>query len=345
MGVKKIWLLAPFLLVLLFTQTAYGGVFSSLTGLLASSVGQVSAIVKQKDEIQSETNSQNLDLPEPINSQATSSPKNEIDQTITGGSAILPESGPLGTAIDLKDNQTPSDLISVYTVHTGDTVGTIANMFNVSVNTIYWANDLKKGAPLKTGDTIVILPVTGVQITVKKGDTVKSLAKKYGGDVDEIVAYNDLNSATSLTVGDTIIIPNGEESAIVSSTGKKIQKAPIKYSGPSFAGYYLRPISGGKRTQGIHGNNAVDIAAPAGTPILAAASGRIILARRQGSYGNYVVIAHPNGTQTLYAHASQLYVSVGQQISQGETIAAVGSTGNSTGYHLHFEVRGARNPF
>lgn len=340
---KKVWLIAPLLLILLIAQTANGSILSTLVDFWAGSIGQAGVLSKAEEVTPTETNSQNLDLPEPVNSQATSSPKNEIDQAITGG-AILPEAGPLGTAVDLKDNQAPSDLISVYTVHPGDTVETVAKMFNVSVNTIYWANDLKKGVPLKTGDTIVILPVTGVQVTVKKGDTIKSLAKKYGGDVDEIIVYNDLDPNVGLVAGQTIIIPNGEENTIISGskTGKKV---PAKYKGPSFAGYYLRPIAGGRRSQGLHGHNSVDLAAPVGTPIYAAASGRVILVRHQGSYGKYVVIAHANGTQTLYAHTKEIYVKVGQQVDKGQTIAIIGMTGHTTGPHLHFEVRGAANPF
>ncbi len=344
---KKIWLTPLFLLFLLVAQTAHGSVFSTLVGFLTSSVGQVSALARQEEEIKTETNSQNIDLPEPTMSLATSSPKAELDQTITGGSAIASEAGPLGTSADLKDNQAPSDLISVYTVHPGDTVAIVASMFNVSPNTILWANDLKKGSALKPGDTLVILPITGVQHLVKKGDTLKSIAKKYGGDVEEIANYNDLDLSKDLVVGSTVIVPNGEESTIVSGP-KTGQKVPAKYKGPSYAGYFMRPIVGGVRTQGIHGHNAVDLAAHIGTPIYAAASGRVIIAKTggwNGGYGNYVVIAHPNGTQTLYGHMNKVMTSVGARVDKGDQIGQLGSTGHSTGPHVHFEIRGASNPF
>lgn len=110
----------------------------------------------------------------------------------------------------------------------------------------------------------------------------------------------------------------------------------------------MRPLRGGVKSQGIHGYNGIDIAAPVGTPILASADGAVILARTSGyngGYGLYVVIKHNNGTQTLYAHMSRVNVSVGQTVTQGEVIGAVGNTGRSTGPHIHFEVRGARNPF
>jgi LysM repeat protein len=345
--VKKIWLAPVLLLFLLIAQTAEGSVLSTLFGFLTSSVGQVSALVKKEEEIKTETNSQNLDLPEPTMSIATSSPKAELDQAITGGSAIAPETGPLGTSADLKDNQAPSDLISVYTIHEGDTIGIVAKMFNVSPNTVLWANDLKKGSALKPGETLVILPITGVQHIVKKGDTVKSIAKKYGGDVEEIAVYNDLDLSKDLIVGSTVIVPNGEESTIISGP-KAGQKAPAKYKGPSYSGYYMRPISGGMRTQGIHGNNAVDLASKIGTPIYAAAQGRVIIAKTggwNGGYGNYVVIAHPNGTQTLYGHMNKVMTSVGARVDKGDQIGQLGSTGHSTGPHVHFELRGASNPF
>jgi len=323
---------------------------SSLVGFFSSSVSKVNAVVTQEENEQTETNSQNVVLLEPTTgSLSTSSPRLEIETTITGGSAVLPEAGPLGTAADLKDNQAPSDLISVYTVHSGDTIETVAKMYNVSANTIRWANDLKKGAIIKPGDNLVILPITGIQLTVKKGDTIKGLAKKYGGNFEEIVAYNDLDPAKGLTIGDTIIIPDGEESTIVSST-KPVPKLPAKYNGPSYAGYYLRPVTNYRRTQGLHGyyHNAVDLAASLGTSVYAAADGRVIIAKTGGwnsGYGNYIVISHPNGTQTLYGHLSNLNVAVGQNVNKGDTIGGIGNTGKSTGPHLHFEVRGAANPF
>ena len=109
------------------------------------------------------------------------------------------------------------------------------------------------------------------------------------------------------------------------------------------------PVAGGIITQGLHGWNAVDIGAPKGTPIYAAAAGTVIVAKSNGAwnggYGNYVVISHPNGTETLYAHMSKVETSAGASVGQGETIGLVGMTGMATGNHLHFEVRGAANPF
>ena len=120
------------------------------------------------------------------------------------------------------------------------------------------------------------------------------------------------------------------------------------YSLSAPSGELIRPIIGGRKTQGLHGHNGIDLGAPVGTQVLASGDGRVILAKSggyNGGYGNYVAIAHPNGTQTLYGHLSAIFVVQGQSVAQGETIGKVGSTGRSTGPHLHFEVRGAVNPF
>ena len=110
----------------------------------------------------------------------------------------------------------------------------------------------------------------------------------------------------------------------------------------------VRPLVGGRKTQGIHGNNGIDIGAPSGTSVVASASGRVILTRTSGYNGGYglmIVIDHGNGVQTLYAHLKAVYINSGQTVTQGQVIGEVGNTGRSSGAHLHFEVRGAKNPF
>ena len=234
--------------------------------------------------------------------------------------------------------------ISVYIVRTGDTLSEIAEMFGVSANTIIWANDIR-GTSIKVGQELVILPISGVRHVVKSGDTLKSVATKYKADLNDVLLYNGLAIGDKIKSGDVIIIPDGVISATQVSSVKNSAGAQTY---PVYSGYYIRPIVGGRKTQGIHGNNGVDLAAPTGTPILAAADGRVIVSRAggyNGGYGSYLVISHPNGTQTLYAHLSQNSVFVGQSVAQGQTIGAVGNTGKSTGPHLHFEIRGAKNPF
>jgi murein DD-endopeptidase MepM/ murein hydrolase activator NlpD len=215
------------------------------------------------------------------------------------------------------------------------------------VNTIIWANNLSGIKDVHPGDTLIILPISGVKRTVVKGDTLKSIASKYGADANEIAQFNGLDPALALVVGSTIIIPGGEISAPSSPT-KSVISTSASYSTIA-AGYYSSPIPGGIITQGLHDGKAVDIGAARGTPIHAAADGTVIIARNNGGwnggYGNYVVITHSNGTQTLYAHMKNAIVTPGQSVDNGQIIGYVGMTGNTTGPHVHFEVRGAANPF
>jgi len=274
------------------------------------------------------------------------------DIAMVGGVALLSQDGPSGTAADVETAPPEATAISVYTVHKGDTLGGIAKMFGVTVNTIKGANDLQGGV-IHEGDTLIILPIAGVKHTVAKGDTLASVAKKYKADADEIAKYNDLSDGP-LVVGIVLVVPDGElavaPSAPVSSGKKPAANIYRGGAGPDLGGYYAWPINGGGIiTQGLHGYNGIDIGAPSGTGIRAAAAGTVIIARGgggwNGGYGNYLVIQHDNGTQTLYSHASKLYVSAGASVAQGAIIGAVGRTGKATGPHLHFEVRGALNPF
>jgi murein DD-endopeptidase MepM/ murein hydrolase activator NlpD len=185
-----------------------------------------------------------------------------------------------------------------------------------------------------------------VQHTVKKGDTPASIAKLYKADVDEIVSYNAFTEGAKLVAGDVVIVPDGELTPPPTLRGPT--SVPRGTGGPEYAGYYLRPSLGGRKTQGLHGYNGVDLATFYGAAVFASAKGQIIIARANGyngGYGSYVVVSHPNGTQTLYAHLSTVIVSEGQEVLQGQVIGAIGSSGKSTGPHLHFEVRGAKNPF
>jgi LysM repeat protein len=331
--------------VLLDPLQTTAGMFSFVTSLLN----------KEKTETvqQTSTPTQNAQtialLSAPLNADFEKA-RGGGDITIVAGSALLPESGPAGTLVDIEDTTTTANgQISLYVVREGDTLSQIATMFGVTTNTIIWANDIKRGSLIAPGETLVILPVSGVRHAVKKGDTLQSIAKKYSGDLDEIVHYNALAPNSKLVVGEIVTIPDGEVRAstpVVSSSQRTAQSVTTRV--PSYTGYYMRPLTGGVRTQGIHGYNGVDIADSVGTPILAAASGAVIISKGSGwngGYGSYVVIKHDNGTQTLYAHMSSDIVSTGQFVVQGQVIGYVGSTGKSTGPHLHFEVRGAKNPF
>lgn len=280
----------------------------------------------------------------------------------TDDGAVVADTGPEGTILDMYEVPA-SDLISQYTVKSGDTLQSIAKLFDVSPNTIAWANNIPKNTGVKPGQVLIILPITGVKHKVVKGDTITSLAKKYSGKdakaediaglADDIASYNGIGVGETLAVGTTIIVPDGEisvpDKAPVKSAVKSITGLAAKKGSPAANGYYIRPIEPNgstiRKTQGFHDAfNAIDIGAPKGTPIHAMADGTVIAAKKtgfNGGYGLMVIIQHANGTQTLYAHQSQVLVDVGQRVSQGDVIGLVGSTGRSTGNHLHFEVRGA----
>ncbi len=324
------------------------------TSVQAGVLSVLSSIVNKNQTLGSVSllNSQTIPLLENNNMSIGTDKKDlvEAEIVIVNNSALVAEAGPLCTAVDIQDLPSKADHISVYVVHAGDSLPAIANMFGVSVNTIIWANDLKKNQVIKEGQVLIILPISGVKHLVVKGDTIASIAKKYKGDAKEIAQFNNLEVETKLTVGMEIIVPNGEvvPPAVVI---KQPVKGEVRIPSPNklvYSGYYLRPTRGGLKTQGIHGQNAVDLANKLGSEIYAAASGTVIVAKTggwNGGYGNYIVIKHKNNTQTLYAHLLKVNVGVGQTVSQGEVIGQMGSSGRSTGTHLHFEIRGATNPF
>jgi LysM repeat protein len=345
---------------------AHASVLSFVSGLFG-----ITASAEATDTVSSiSSNSQQMPLLEAaVNSNPDSSATTSDPASIVGGNSLGGTTNPAGTTGTTATNTLNSDQITIYTVHAGDTIASVAKLFNVTPNTILWANDLKPGSKITKDQTLVILPISGVEHTVKKGETLKSIASAYKGDISEIIQYNNLPDNATISVGDVIIIPDGEISAApvtaknTISTAKTSTKvsvatdinpsAPVQTdsSGNHLAdptGYFMRPISGGVRTQGLHGHNGVDLADAKGTPIMAAAEGDVIISKSSGwngGYGSYIVISHSNGTQTLYAHLSQNIAAVGDHVTKGQVIGLMGETGLATGYHLHFEVRGGVNPF
>ncbi len=339
----KFFILAMFIAAfVILPKLAHAGIFSFIENLFGINDTGAKTII---------SNSQTIPLLEAALNPDMNAAKGGGDITIVNNNALLPNSGPMGTIADIEESKPTQDQISLYVVRKGDNLSQIAEMFGVSVNTIIWANDIKSGGQIAPGQTLIILPVQGIQYAVKKGDSVKSIAKKFNGDVDEIIQFNGLAKDDALTIGQEIIIPNGED---YSSQQKEKTSPVVTYKNniitntPSYSGYYLRPIAGGRKSQGLHGYNAVDLADSCGTPIFASANGDVIISKDYGwnaGYGNYIVIRHPNGTQTLYSHLSKNIVWAGWHVVKGQVIGYIGSTGKSTGCHVHFEIRGAKNPF
>lgn len=305
------------------------------------------------------TNSQRLSLLSPATNLDPNPLRGDSELPVEGGTALAAAVGPQGTTADIEEHPS-STQISVHTVREGETLSEIAALYKVTTNTILWANDIRNGI-IHPGDPLVILPVTGIRHTVVLGETLVSLAKKYGGTVEDIALYNGLDSGASLAAGQTVIIPNGELPSTPkpvtttkkpASTGKKSAASGnskvLGGGGPAIGGFAW-PVANGRLTQGLHGWNSADIGAYPDANILASAAGTVTVARNNsgwnGGYGNYVVISHANGTQTLYAHMREVTVSMGETVTQGQAIGLMGRTGKTTGVHLHFEVRGAKNPF
>lgn len=254
-------------------------------------------------------------------------------------------------------NQPQRTEIVKYEVQNGDTVSSIARRFGISVNTILWANDLGAYSLIRPGDSLTILPYSGILYTVKSGDNLSRISGLYSIEIDKITSANNLDDG--LKAGQKIILPGAVRLAQAVATKKPatsytgisairdfIQAPAAKTSGSKMAW----PTVGSRITQYFSWRHTgVDIANKVGTPLYAADSGVVEIAAGgyNGGYGNTIVINHGGGIKTRYGHASKLFVKAGDQVEKGENIAAMGSTGRSTGSHLHFEVlvNGARkNP-
>lgn len=239
--------------------------------------------------------------------------------------------------------------IVVYTVQSGENISTIAAKFNVSVETILWQNGLGINSVIRAGDLLEILPVTGVTHKVVRGETVGSIANKYSIEADKIIGYNNLFDVNDIKIGQKLIIPGGKKASPYVSRSNydtdpvpKVSPISKLFVPPSKAatGAGMFWPAGVRRISQYYSwrHLALDIAGPKGTPIYAAESGTVEFSGVLRGYGNNILINHGNGVKTRYAHASKLYVGMGDTVVKGQTIMAMGSTGWSTGPHLHFEV-------
>ncbi|MDP3729778.1 MAG: peptidoglycan DD-metalloendopeptidase family protein [bacterium] len=271
-----------------------------------------------------------------------------IDIGIGGGNApetrfiILDETALLNTTNPLSNIVPTRGGLIIYKIQKGDNLSGIAANFGISLNTILWANEeVRLRNVLKTGQEIIILPVTGVLHHIKENETLEIIAEDYGVGIDRIINANPQFSPSRIAVGETIIIPDS----------KPLQNAQYTSATnlPSIPGYFAIPTTGWNWGR-LHNYNAVDIANACGTQVFAAAEG-LVIESSQGwnqGYGNFIFIEHPNGTKTRYAHNSVNLVNVGDYVAKGDHIANIGNTGNThgpTGCHLHLEIYNAKNPF
>lgn len=236
----------------------------------------------------------------------------------------------------------PREGVITYTVQAGDTIQAIAAAFRLEPTTLMWSNPEVEDAPdlLRVGQVIAILPVDGAYHTVLAGETLRSIAGKYDVSPEAISQsqYNNLEPPEyRIAEGMRLIIPGGVK--------PYVPKVVTAYGGPvphgaQGSGQFQWPVLGYLTQLYWYGHRAIDIGAPTGSALHAADSGFVSFAGwTDVGYGYLVVIDHQNGYQTYYAHMSNIYVYEGQAVERGQVIGAVGSTGYSTGPHLHFEVR------
>ncbi len=259
----------------------------------------------------------------------------------------------LGALVDGFEIQDIQKVIVEYIVEQGDTLSSLASQFNVSLNTILWANNLSQNSLLRLGQKLTIPPVSGVIYHVKSGDTISAISQKYKAKAEEVISFNELSGEADIFVGDILIIPNG--------VMPKTATSPTYTWTPLPSSYFICPVASPCRvTQGLHWYNAIDFShGTCGGPIYAAAGGtvlRVNLTKSTSRWafegaGNHLTILHPNGVVTFYGHLQSSLVSPGDQVSQGQIIALMGGqpgtpgAGKSTACHVHFGVSGARNPF
>lgn len=234
------------------------------------------------------------------------------------------------------------DRVIIHTVAEGETVAGVAEKYGVSTETVLWQNDLTEKTSIKVGQTLDILPVTGISHKVQKGDTISSIAKRYDAESQAIVDFDYnvfVNDETfELAVGQTIIVPDGVKPAETPVAPRIRPKVPD--AGTVVAsGNFVWP-AGGSLTQTWRGYHpGIDIANRGAPDVVAADGGKVVYAGcLSWGYGCHVIIDHGNGYRTLYAHFSRVYVSEGQGVNRGTGIGKMGCTGRCSGTHVHFEV-------
>ncbi|MCL4459736.1 MAG: M23 family metallopeptidase [Chloroflexi bacterium] len=246
----------------------------------------------------------------------------------------------LSTVSSASESKTPLKPIQ-YKVAAGDTVTSIAARFAVTAESIIWANDLEDDPDhLAIGRELVIPPVAGMLHRVREGNTVVEIAQKYQVEPKVIIEANSLESPYILRLGQLLVIPGGKLPARPIPVARNKGELSSAAKPQRALGRFIWPTHGSITTYfGERGHHGLDIANRSGTPIYAADNGRVIAVRKQSyDYGWHIVIDHGNGFTTLYAHLSGFNVDYGQWVERGAVIGWMGSTGRSTGPHLHFEI-------
>ncbi|MDR0496539.1 MAG: M23 family metallopeptidase [Treponema sp.] len=245
-----------------------------------------------------------------------------------------------GTNLSESGEETiPLDLTEVfawhnYKVQKGDSVSKIAAAFSVSMDAIIASNGITNARTLKEGEVLRIPNMDGIPYTVKKGDSLSGISQSNGVPLEAILDANDLQSDT-ISAGTILFIP-----------GARMNREDLRLA---LGELFIYPVRGARLSSPFGWRNdpftgvrrhhaAVDLSAPQGTPVRAAMEGKISALGFENTYGNYIIVSHPGGYQTMYAHLHSVLVKKGDSVAQGSQIGTVGSTGYSTGPHLHFAI-------
>jgi len=237
----------------------------------------------------------------------------------------------------------PRDKTIDYEVKSGDTIASVAKDWGVSQETIMWANDLSSTSRLTIGQKIKVLPVSGVSYKVVAGDTIYSIAKTYQTNAQTIInfPFNNIGDDFQLRAGDILIIPDGAPPAVAKPAPTQyLASDQLKISVEDLGStQFIWPASGVITQYFSWYHPGLDIANSAGGPIRASDSGTVtVVGWDNTGFGNRIILDHGNGFTSQYAHLATIYVSVGQKVSRGDVIGAMGSTGRSTGTHVDFRI-------
>lgn len=262
---------------------------------------------------------------------------------IMGGNAVVAVPEP--DVAETDNNASERRKIITHTIEEDETAESIAKRYGISLNTVLWANNLRARDTLKVGDILTILPTTGVLHIVKSGDTVEDIADDYGVRGIDIAKYNGLEDSDELSLGQNLIVPDGALNIPVAAPRiaprdevATADRSALPGVDPKGAAW-VWPTTTHHISQGFRwGHTGADIDNKY-EPAYASRAGKATFVGWLGGYGNLIVLDHGDGFTSYYAHLSKFYVNKGDEIAQGENIGVTGSTGRSTGPHLHFEIR------
>lgn len=354
-GASQLFLAAIIFLVIYTPHVASASILDDFSNIAQADTATNTSVSSQQ-------NSQDMPLAEAnMGPNVSDNADSSLDTVDISDTTLTPQVGPMGSNLDVSQIIENSDQISIYTVHSGDTLSSIADMFDVSEKTILDANDIPKNQPLKVGTVLAIPPISEEESDDSSGVSSSSTTLEQSPKQSTALTTQPAKKASKKTPANsnankgTTTTDSKPASNDTSSEDDVITAHPMKVDIKTDLGKaLLRPVAlnVSVETQGAHDifGSAVDLGAPAGTPIHASYDGTVVLALStgwNGGYGEYVIVMSNidgNIVQYIDAHMSKVLTKVGDHVTRGQVIGLVGRTGNATGNHVHFQVLGALNP-